>query len=162
MSGSISKSTAWRRAAAIVIAGALLAGCTPMNRFHGFTPTDAELAQVQVGQSTRESVIESFGPPTTNAVFENDAFFYVSSQFRHFGAFAPEEVSREILAISFTQDGVVRNIERFSLEDGQVVVLDRRVTDDGINDVTVLSQLLGSLGRIDAGTLLGRSGGDDF
>ena len=162
MNGRTGKSITWRSAAALVVASAVMAGCTPMNRFHGFTPTESELAQVQVGQSTRENVIASFGPPTTNAVFENDAFFYVSSQFRHFGAFAPEEVSREIIAISFTQDGVVRNVERFSLEDGQVVVLDRRVTDDGIDDVTVLSQLLGSLGRIDAGTLLGDGAGDDF
>jgi hypothetical protein len=41
------------------------------------------------------------------------------------------------------------------LEDGRVVTLDRRVTDDGIADVGVLSQLLGSFGRIDAGALLG-------
>ncbi|MEJ6402224.1 outer membrane protein assembly factor BamE [Yoonia sp. 2307UL14-13] len=160
MSGKTGNMITWRRATALTLVLAMSAGCTPMNRFHGFTPTDAELASVQVGQSTRESVIESFGPPTTNAVFENDALFYVSSQFRHFGALAPEEVSREILAISFTPEGVVRNIERFTLEDGRVVSLDRRVTDDGINDVTVLSQLLGSLGRIDAGTLLGESPDD--
>jgi len=34
-------------------------------------------------------------------------------------------------------------------------VLDRRVTEDGINDVTFLAQLLGSFGRIDAGQFLG-------
>ena len=49
----------------------------------------------------------------------------------------------------------MRNIARYTMEDGQVVVLDRRVTEDGISDVSFLSQLFGSFGRMDAGTLLG-------
>ncbi|WP_342075638.1 outer membrane protein assembly factor BamE [Yoonia sp. SS1-5] len=130
-------------------------GCTPINRFHGFTPSEAELSEVQVGQTTRGAVVEAFGPPTSQGALQNDKFYYVSSQFRYVGAFAPQEVKREVLAISFTPQGVVSNIARYGLEDGNVVTLDRRVTDDGINDVTFIGQLLGSFGRIDAGALLG-------
>ncbi len=144
-----------RLRAAGLVAVMLASACTPINRFHGFSPTEAELAAVQVGQSTRENVVAAFGPPTSEGALQNDAFYYVSSQFRHFGAFAPEEVNRQVLEIDFTPDGVVRNISRYTLADGRVVVLDRRVTEDGINDVTFLGQLLGSFGRIDAGTLLG-------
>lgn len=138
------------------------AACSPINRFHGFTPTETELAQVQVGQSTRETVVAQFGPPTSEGLLEDDAFYYVSSQFRIIGPFAPDEVDRQVLAISFTPAGVVSNVERFGLEDGRVVVLDRRVTEDGINDVTFLGQLLGSFGQIDAGTLLGEGPSGDF
>jgi len=84
-----------------------------------------------------------------------NALFYVSSQFRHFGALTPVEVDREIVAFTFTAQDVVRNVERFTLEDGRVVALDRRVTDDGIEDVSALSQLLASIGRINPGTFLG-------
>lgn len=157
MSSDTGKRLTARRIAAIAVAAVLVTGCTPVNRYHGFAPSPAELSTVQVGQTTRDSVVASFGPPTSKGVLRDDAYYYVSSQFRHFGAFAPDEVDRQIVAISFTPEGVVRNVERFTLEDGRVVVLDRRVTDDGINDVTVLSQLLGSFGRIDAGTLLGES-----
>ena len=157
MSSNTGKPMTGLRAAGLTLVLAFAIGCTPINRYHGFAPSDAELTSVQVGQTTRDNVVASFGPPTTNGVIRNDAFYYISSQFRHFGAFAPDEVDRQVVAISFTPEGVVRNVERFTLEDGRIVVLDRRVTDDGINDVTVLSQLLGSFGRIDAGTLLGDS-----
>jgi outer membrane protein assembly factor BamE (lipoprotein component of BamABCDE complex) len=138
---------------AVVLAAA--AGCTRIERFHGFAPTDADLSVVQVGQSTKDSVLASFGPPLSDGTLENNAIYYVSSQFSHFGALAPEEVDRQVVAIRFDGSDVVRNVTRYTLEDGQVVALDRRVTEDGINDVTFLGQLLGSFGRIDAGSLLG-------
>lgn len=155
MSRTTGRTIPWLRATGLGLALLAGAACTPIDRFHGFTPSAAELSTVQVGQTTRDSVVASFGPPTSEGLLEDDAYYYVSSQFRHFGAFAPEEVNRQVLAISFTPQGVVSNVERFTLDDGRVVVLDRRVTEDGINDVTLLSQLLGSFGRIDAGALIG-------
>ncbi len=155
MSSNSGKRITGRRAGAVALVLGLACACTPINRYHGFAPSESELSAVQVGQTTRDSVIENFGPPTSRGILQNDAYYYVSSQFRHYGAFAPQEVDRQVLAISFGPTGVVSNVERFTLEDGRVVTLDRRVTDDGINDVTVLSQLLGSLGNIDAGALLG-------
>ncbi|PUB19224.1 outer membrane protein assembly factor BamE [Yoonia sediminilitoris] len=162
MTPGMRKTTLQLRVCAWVAAALFASGCTPINRYHGFTPSQAELAEVQVGQTTRDTIVSNFGPPTSQGVPGGDSYYYVSSQFRHFGAFAPQEVSREVLAIRFTPQGVVRNVERFTLEDGQVVALDRRVTDDGINDVTVLGQLLNSLGRIDAGQLFGGDSEPEF
>jgi outer membrane protein assembly factor BamE (lipoprotein component of BamABCDE complex) len=79
----------------------------------------------------------------------------VSSKFRHFGAFAPAETERQVLAISFDDAGLVSNIERFGLQDGNVIVLSRRVTDNGVRDSTFIRQLLGSIGRVNAGDFLG-------
>lgn len=143
------------RLRAVGLLAALTAACTPITRFHGYTPSADELATVQVGQATRETVLASLGPPTSEGTLQNDAFYYVSSQFRTIGPFEPEEVDRQVLAIDFSPEGVVSNITRYTLDDGRVVVLDRRVTEDGINDVTFIGQLLGSLGRVDAGALLG-------
>ncbi len=44
--------------------------------------------------------------------------------------------------------------ERFGLQDGEVIALNRRVTDSNIEGVSFIRQLLGNLGRVDAGTLL--------
>ena len=153
-SKTVKTATGLRTAVFLTVLG-LSAACTPMERFHGFAPTPEEMAAVQVGLSTRETVIERFGPPTSTGVLENDDFYYVSSTFRYFGPLAPKETERQVMAISFDANDVVRNISRYGLQDGQVVVLERRVTEDGINDVTFLGQLLGSFGRVDAGTLLG-------
>ncbi|WP_341366285.1 outer membrane protein assembly factor BamE [Yoonia sp. BS5-3] len=142
----------------LVLVLAVASGCTRIERFHGFTPTDADLTAVEVGQTTKDSVISAFGPPFSDSSLENNAIYYASSQFSYFGALPPEEVDRQIVAIHFDGNDVVRNVIRYTLEDGRVVGLDRRVTDDGINDVTFLGQLLGSFGRVDAGALLGEDG----
>lgn len=155
MSSKTGKTVTGLRTAVFLTVLGLSAACTPMERFHGFAPTPEDMAAVQVGLSTRETVIERFGPPTSTGVLENDDFYYVSSTFRHFGPFAPKETERQVLTVSFDDNGIVRNISRYGLQDGQIVVLERRVTEDGINDVTFLGQLLGSFGRVDAGTLLG-------
>ena len=57
-----------------------------------------------------------------------------------------------MLAVSFDNRGVVRNIERFGLEDGRVVTLQRRVTETGVVDRVLVRQLLRNLGRIGSGS----------
>ncbi|SIT79542.1 Beta-barrel assembly machine subunit BamE [Yoonia rosea] len=143
------------KAAGLVSVFAIAAGCSPMDRYHGFIPPAEELAAVNVGSTTKDEVIGLFGPPVSDRALQNNTIYYASSQFEVFGPFAPEEVDRQVLAIDFDAGDRVRNISRYTLEDGRVVVLDRRVTEDGINDITFLSQLLGSFGRIDAGQFLG-------
>jgi hypothetical protein len=42
----------------------------------------------------------------------------------------------------------VSNVERFGLEDGQVVALSRRVTETNIKGVSFIRQLMGNFGRL--------------
>ena len=141
----------------------LAVGCTTMTRTHGFVPLPEDLAQMNVGQTTRDEIIALVGPPTTGGTVNEQTLYYVQSERSRFGPFEPKIVSREVVAISFSEGNVLRNIERFGLEDGRVIVLSRRITDDGIADVTFIGQLLGAIGRVDAGQLLdgplGGSGG---
>jgi hypothetical protein len=56
--------------------------------------------------------------------------------------------------VTFTEDGIVENVERFGLEKGRVVALSRRVTDSNIKGVGFLRQLFGSLGKLRADQIL--------
>lgn len=138
-----------------VIAIAAVAACQPIIRNHGYMPQPEDLEQIIVGQDTAASVRDLIGPPSAGGILEGSGFYYVASKFRHFGALAPREIEREVLAITFAADGTVANIERFGLEEGRVVVLSRRVTDSNIRDTTLIRQLLGALGRFDAGQFIG-------
>ena len=141
-------------AAALVVAGSL-AACSPLYRNHGFTPFPEDLARIRVGVDTRESVAETVGTPTAQGVTTDGGYYYVESRFRHFAFLAPEEISREVLAITFTPAGTVRNIARYGLEDGRVVVLQTRITEDNIPDRTFIQQLLRNISNFDAGSVLG-------
>jgi hypothetical protein len=63
---------------------------------------------------------------------------------------APKEIDRQVVSITFTEEGKVENVERFGLENGQVVAISRRVTDSNIKGVGFLRQLLGNIGRLRA------------
>ncbi|WP_458790348.1 outer membrane protein assembly factor BamE [Yoonia sp. MH D7] len=142
-----------RGAAVLALLGAM--ACSPVVRSHGYLPPPEDLALVAVGVDTRESVRLSIGPPTSGGILDDSGFYYVTSKFRHFGAMAPVEVSREVLAISFDANGVVSNIETFGLQDGNVIVLSRRVTDNKVRDSSFVRQLLGSFGQVNASDFLG-------
>lgn len=125
---------------------AALAACSPVYNYHGFIPPKEDLDEIQVGLDTRTTVEAIFGKPGASGLLAEGAWYYVRSEFKHDTFRAPEEINREVVAISFDDDGVVSNIERFGLERGQVVVLERRVTDSNIAGVSFLRQLFGNAG----------------
>lgn len=140
---------------ALVAVLMLSTGCTATYRNHGYIPLEEDLSAINVGVDTRETVSRAVGTPTSGGIFNESGYYYVASRFRHFAFLEPDEISREVLAISFNEAGTVSNIERFGLEDGQVVALSRRVTDTNIQDFSFINQLLGSIGNFNAATLFG-------
>lgn len=145
----------WRGRAVIGVVLALsLAGCASVYRDHGYVPTDEELAEVTVGVDTRDTVAEAIGTPGVAGVLNEGGYYYVSSRMRHYGARQPEVVERQLVAISFTQTGIVENVETFSLQDGRVIALNRRVTESSVNNNGFLRQLLGNLGNFNPANAL--------
>ncbi len=143
----------WRMALAGVVLILGLAACSPVMRFHGYAPSDAALAEVQVGRDTRETVEQKLGRPGTGGVLEGSGWFYVQSDWQERPLRAPVELRREVVVVSFDNRGVVSNIERFGLQDGEVVQLSRRVTDTGPRGPGFLRSLGSALGRIGPGLL---------
>ena len=139
---------------AATVAILAVAGCSASYRNHGYIPPEEELSGIIVGIDSRDSVVETVGAPSTTGATNEGAYYYVRSRVKHFAYQVPEVVEREVVAISFDARGVVSNIERFGLEDGQVVPLSRRVTDSSVADKGFLRQLLGNLGNVAAGDFL--------
>ncbi len=132
----------------------LAAGCSAVYRNHGYVPADTELALIEVGVDTRDTVAATVGRPSTSGLLNDVGWYYVQSRWKHAGALPPREEERQIVAITFTEAGMVENVERFGLEQGRVVALSRRVTDSNIKGMSILRQLFGSLGRLRADQLL--------
>ncbi|MCR9127669.1 MAG: outer membrane protein assembly factor BamE [Rhodobacteraceae bacterium] len=130
-----------------------LTGCTATFRDHGYVPPAEDLAEIIVGIDTRDTVIETIGVPTSSGVLDDGGYYYVATRVRTFAYRQPKVIERELVAISFDARGVVRNIERYGLQDGVAVPLDRRVTDSSLRDQTLLRQLLGNMGRFAPGAL---------
>lgn len=127
---------------------ALLPACSAIYQNHGYVPTDSELSELVVGVDSRATVDDVIGAPTSSGLLAGGDYYYVRSRVRTFGMFRPQVVERQILAISFDDTGTIANIERFSLEDGNVVALSRRVTDSSVVGNGFWRQILGNFGNI--------------
>ncbi|KIT17770.1 outer membrane protein assembly factor BamE [Jannaschia aquimarina] len=140
----------------IALAGLTVAlvACGPVYRNHGYIPEDADLSALVVGVDTIDSVETTVGRPSASGVLREDAWYYVRERRRQFGPGASRPVSRELVAISFAENGTIENIERFGLEDGRVVTLSRRVTETSIRDFGLIQQIIRNFGRINIGEAL--------
>jgi len=136
------------RGAALMCLVALMAACSATFRNHGYIPPQDDLDQLVVGVDTRASVEEVAGVPGASGATRDGDYFYVRSRVREFLFLEPTVIERQVLAISFDSNDVVRNIETFGLEDGRVVRLQTRVTESGVRDGTFLRQLIGNIGRL--------------
>jgi outer membrane protein assembly factor BamE (lipoprotein component of BamABCDE complex) len=141
-------------AGALVLA-LLLPSCSPVFRNHGYVPPESVLSQLAVGGQTRDEVIATLGRPTTAGVVGDQSLYYVQSRFREFAFLPPREIDRQVLAVSFTPDGRLGNIERFGLEAGRVVRLSPETTAEVFANRTFINQLFNNIGNFDAGALLG-------
>jgi outer membrane protein assembly factor BamE (lipoprotein component of BamABCDE complex) len=144
------------RLAQLVMAGCivLLSACSAVYRDHGYVPEDSDLELVQIGVSTRQDVADFVGRPSAAGLLNDQGWYYVQSKFKHLGPKKPEEIDRQVVAITFDQAGIVENVERFGLADGRVVPLSRRVTESNIKGVGFLRQLFGNFGRFRAGDFI--------
>ena len=132
------------RGIAALFALSAVVSCAPVFTYHGFIPTEDDLSEIEVGLDTRSTVASIIGKPGASGLLEESGWYYVRSEFEHAPVRGPQEIDRQVVAISFDDDNVVSNVERFGLERGQVVVLSRRVTDSNIEGVSFLGQLFGS------------------
>ncbi|HKL45403.1 MAG TPA: outer membrane protein assembly factor BamE [Roseovarius sp.] len=130
-----------------------VAACSASYQNHGYIPPEEDLQQLVVGVDTRASVDDVVGPPTMGGVLEGGDYYYVRSQIREFGMFRPQVVERQVLAISFNETDTIANIERFGLEDGRVVPLSRRVTDNSVVNNNFIRQMISNIGNIDPGQI---------
>ena len=153
----ISRGAGFGRYLTLALAALVLlafAGCSAVYRNHGYVPSEEELALVEVGKDTRETVAVTLGRPSAEGLLNDVGWYYVQSRWKHYGAWEPQEIDRQVVAVTFSEEGVVENIERFGLEKGRVVALSRRVTDSNIKGIGFLRQLFGNLGKLRADQLL--------
>lgn len=139
---------------AAIAALLIAASCTETFRNHGFVPRADTLAEVRIGQDTRETVAEKIGQPASDGLRRQDAWYYVESRFRIVPFAGPREIERRVLRILFSPGGRVAAIEEFGLQDGRVVRLNANVTETIESDTGFIRQLLGAAGNVDPSALL--------
>ena len=134
------------RKAALVAALVFGAGCAPLERSHGYMPSQADLDALVVGVDSRAIVEETIGRPQNIGMSDAQSWYYVENVVSTFAFFAPEVKERTVLALDFDDDGILTGINRYGLEDGQVVNLVTRITPTDRRRRSILNQIFGNVG----------------
>jgi len=125
---------------------AALSACTPTQTTRGNIVEDFRMEEVTVGVSTRNNVLKSLGSPTTKAPFDDNVWYYIGQKTEKKGVFDPKVVDEKIVQVVFDDKGIVQEMGEVDT-DRVAVPRVRRKTETGGNEVTILEQLLGNVGR---------------
>lgn len=136
------------KTSALAVATGVLVACGPIVETRGNLVDDQRLNQITVGQTTRDDAAYILGSPSVTAPFQDDeAWFYVGQVAETRAFFQPQIVERQVVALTFDDQGFVSAIERLDLEDGQQVDLVGRETPTRGREMSIMEQLLGNLGQ---------------
>ncbi len=135
----------------------LAVSCSPIDTNYGYIPAVDSLEKLEVGVSGRGDVLEHAGQPATRNDRYGESWYYLSSRFRQDRYRPIEEIDRQLVAITFDEEGIVSNVEHYTMQDGRPVALSRRVTESNIGRLNVIEQMLRGLGRIDPTRVLGNN-----
>ncbi|HEX3918409.1 MAG TPA: outer membrane protein assembly factor BamE [Caulobacteraceae bacterium] len=139
-------------AAGLVLGPAVLGACSPIVSYQGFQTIDQKPQDVKVGADTRSTVLSKLGSPTATSTFDKDVWFYISQLRSQTSFYVPKTIKRDVVAIAFDHDTEqVKSVNTFTLQDGRVIAYNTRETPTRGREMTVLEQLIGSIG---AGSVL--------
>ena len=133
-----------------LIAVVAVTGCAPTKSNRGNLVEDFRLSEITPGISTRTNVLKSLGSPTTTAPFDDNIWYYIGQKMEKKGIFDPKVIDERVIVVAFNDKGIVETMEDVDSERLEVPTV-RRKTHTGGNDVTVLEQLLGNVGRFNRG-----------
>ncbi len=129
----------------------LASACTPTIDVRGNVPAPERLAEVKAGKVTRSDVQALLGTPSSTSTFGDENWYYISSKVQTYAFYKPEELERQVVAISFDQRGVVKDVQTLTLKDGKVVSMESRETPTAGRDMSILEQLVGNVGKFNKG-----------
>ena len=134
--------------AGVVLAVAVsAAACSPRIDQRGNKPDEDQVVQINPGVDDKTRVAELIGTPSTISTFDDRTWYYISKRTETTAFFDPEVTDQEILAVSFTEEGIVDSLRLYGQEDGRTIAYVDRTTPTEGNELTIIQQLLGNLGR---------------
>ena len=137
------------RLALLALASVLTLGaCAPVGAYQGFQAIESNPEDVRVGVDTRSTVQARLGSPTATSTFDPNIWFYMSQVQTETSFLRPRVVRRDVVAIAFDGDSQqVTQVNRYTLADGRVIAMNQRETPTRGREMTILEQLVGSIGR---------------
>ena len=121
--------------------------CAPNVATRGNLPDPDKLAEIIPGEASRDDVADLLGSPSSAATFGEEVWYYIAARVETVAFSEPEVIDQQVVAIKFGEDGLVTAIDTYGMDDARAVEIVERVTPTSGQEITILQQLLGNVGR---------------
>ena len=130
------------------VALAPLGGCASIKSYSGYQAIDQSPGDLAIGVDTKSTARAKLGSPSVMSTFDPNVWFYVSQMKARVAFRRPQVVKRDVVALTFDKETeLLRSIDVLTLKDGKVIAFNDRETPTRGREMTILEQLLGSVGR---------------
>ena len=139
-----------RSALGAAFLAAALAACAPTVDQRGNLPSEEKLATIRPGITTKDTVSQLLGTPSTVGTFDPNIWYYISNRTEQVSFFKPELLDQQVVAIAFDENGVVRDIQRHGMDDRHDVAPVARATPAPGRELSLMEQFFGNLGKFNS------------
>lgn len=146
----MTKPTSFRRRSLLLgLAGAAalaLSGCGEQTT-KGHIFDEEMIAKIKPGMDGQQ-VLQTIGTPSTVSTVGNQTWYYISQDtVQRLKFMAPTVTNQRVLAINFTKNLKVSDVQNFGIEDGKVFDFSKNETPTGGAELSVVKQLLRATGQ---------------
>jgi outer membrane protein assembly factor BamE (lipoprotein component of BamABCDE complex) len=157
----------FRRFAKLLALGVMLASLAAcsMPAFLSYPPQmrgdridSDQIKQLVPGTSTRADVTALVGSPTAKATFDDNTWIYISEVTKPEIGGTQSVLDQQVYLMTFDARGVLTVIQKKTMDDGKPVEMVSRTTPSPGTEASIIQQLLGNVGRFNAGSALSNPG----
>ena len=118
----------------ITISLFFLFSCSETVERHGLSQKKIQNIELEIGMTSKKSLINSYGPPVFESLFYDNIIYYVSheSSFKNFDDRKTKNL--KVVEIIFDKNDIVQNYNEYSEQDSFKIKVSEKETDDTSNN----------------------------
>ena len=136
----------FRNGSMLTLGFLLLGACEPKIVERGRQDLSLKAGNIIAGQMSKADVMRRLGSPSTTSQFGKESWYYIASRKETLAFFAPKVVDQEVLRITFDDD-IVDAVEYYDQAQAKDIEITERVTPTSGQELGLVEQLLGNIGK---------------
>lgn len=129
-----------------------LGACAPKIANRGNILEPEKLAEIKVGESTREDCATKLGSPTQVSTFDENVWYYFGRRTEQYSFLDPEVIEQKAVEVRFNDQGIVTAVNLLDPKQCREIEPVERSTPTYGHEMTFIEQLVGNLGQRTSGS----------
>ena len=121
--------------------------CTPTVDIRGNLPDPDQVAQIKIGETSQEKVVELIGSPSSTLTYGDETWNYVYEKTETVSFLTPTVLDYSSLILTFDNTGKVKDIRKVNKNQMKDVSAVGRETPTAGREMSVIEQLVSNVGK---------------